>query len=313
MSAHWKEAVRMKEYIVKSVSDYLAVLFAGHTQEFYHGVADLRVMYRGQANAAWNPIPGAFRNDEDFLNEGFYIREYERQMPQNSVGKSGIEILIDAQHYGMPTRLLDVTSNPLVALYFACLPSHDDQDADGAVLQFLPAGFFSQEELTCTVLAEYVRHYKLDLYLEEKWRADLCRIVSQTHSRFSADAHRAVDYMLSGEPIRVFFLPSYNNERIRAQEGAFLLFSTPYIKINDNSARDGRFLLPSEDGSDPLKNVGCKYIIPKDEKAVVLSQLDSIGINEARLFPDTEHQIKSIVETVRRVNKEYRESIARRP
>ena len=72
-------------------------------------------------------------------------------------------------------------------------------------------------------------------------------------------------------------------------------------------------MLPSEDGGDPLKNVGFKYIIPKDEKAAVLSQLDSIGINEARLFPDTEHQIKSIVETVRRVNKEYRESLAHRP
>ena len=297
----------MEKHIIKTVADYLTVIFSSHTQEFYHGVADLRVMYRGQANEAWSPIPGVFRDDQDFLNEGFYIREYERQMPQNSVGKSGIEVLVDAQHYGMPTRLLDVTSNPLVALYFACLTSENDSEADGAVLQFKPAAVFSQDELTCTVIAEYVRHYKLDQYLDKTWIADLCRAVEQTNYRFSVDARRAIDHVLSGEPVRVFFLPKYTNERIRAQEGAFLLFSTPYVNNKDASPRGGKFLLPSEDGDDPYNNVDCKYIIPKNAKAVVLSQLDSIGINEARLFPDTEHRIKAIVETVRRVNKEYRD------
>jgi hypothetical protein len=47
-------------------------------------------------------------------------------------------MLCDMQHYGIPTRLLDWTFTPLVALFFACSSLKNDLSDDGRVFIFDP-------------------------------------------------------------------------------------------------------------------------------------------------------------------------------
>lgn len=84
-------------------------------------------IYRGHTEANWQLLPKIARpdifNGIDFLiKEQSIIQEFRRMAiphDQRIFDFSDWDILALAQHYGLPTRLLDWTSNPLVALWFA--------------------------------------------------------------------------------------------------------------------------------------------------------------------------------------------------
>lgn len=105
---------------VSSLSEYIDLI------HLISGISDRSdtgdtTVYRGTADKEFKLIPGIARlKSVDENLERNLACEYLTRCPEAFYGLTEFDMLAKMQHYGLPTRLLDFTLNPLVALYFAC-------------------------------------------------------------------------------------------------------------------------------------------------------------------------------------------------
>jgi len=181
-----------------------------------------------------------------------YIR-YSRPHVRSNTSNDWEE-LFSAQHHGVPTRLLDWTYSPLVAAFFATRPC-DGEEHERAV-----------------------------------WRLDWQKI----HRRFRFPSlalfQRDLDALFDGDgrtspwqlfmrdreapPFACLVEPPSLDERIVAQAAVFTLCSDKWHSFDEFLRVHG------------LADSLTKYVIPSNSVAKIRDQLDLVGVDERRLFPD---------------------------
>lgn len=108
----------MDKYIIKSVQDFIEYV------EPYKG----NYYFRGQANSNWDVKPKLFR-DMNFLKNEY--NEFKEVISKDNYLEF-LKRIFYLQHNGSPTRLCDLTTSPLNALYF-CIEDYTQFDEDGSV------------------------------------------------------------------------------------------------------------------------------------------------------------------------------------
>jgi len=109
------------------------------------------LFYRGHSDTRYKLEPSLHRSSRHVENEAVMFRELLIANPSDFADDSStLDRLVRMQHHSLPTRLLDISSNPLMALYFA---STSKPDVTGQIIVFhikkADLKFFDSDTASC--------------------------------------------------------------------------------------------------------------------------------------------------------------------
>lgn len=262
------------------------------------------LFFRGQKTDFWDVIPSIFRGN--YLSVEHTLMQVPLlKAPYEFISiNNDFEIMTKYQHYGMCTRLLDLTTNPLVALYFACeeygdvcykeIENEEDtkiQEANGVIF-FNKKYSVSTNEINIKVISSLSQ---IDLSNDNTLESILRKLTErqaiskELEERWKSKEH--YEEFINIIQNNYIVIPPYNNERLSRQCGMFLLagcFNFVYTEsISESSIEKGY-----KDLRDEFDRKF--FYISGEKKKEILEELDTYNINEATLFPELEHQLNYI-------------------
>ena len=184
-----------------------------------------RLWFRGHGDIFWELVPSALRylteakRDQalDLLPEFKRVAEIKQARPPQPDDELGWHQI--AQHFGLPTRLLDWSENLLIALYFAC----EEVDADGMVFVLNPVAL--------NRLSYPDRPRILDGRLDEA--------VIKKYLRLSGRQSKRGLRTVAVNPV-------WNSERIMLQKGAFTLHGSRDLELPGDTPSLAGIPIPKE-------------------------------------------------------------------
>ncbi|MBL0611278.1 FRG domain-containing protein [Aeromonas jandaei] len=243
----------MKTFSIESLSDYIAVL---KEIEKNHIKNNSDIWFRGVSDISYELVPGVIWRDIDEPKHSAMIEEWlnEYSIYADSELSDGFDIYALAQHYGLPTRLLDWTTSPLVALFFAL--EKVEQKNNRAIWVIDPIQLNKK-------VVKWDGHLSVsDKYLREKHNLE--KYLPETLSGHD-------DRNLLPGPIAIRVPPK--NRRLTSQKGCFTIHGKSREKISDILHGTPKSIIRIDIFGERTRNV-------------ILNELYLLGFTEDVLFPD---------------------------
>lgn len=229
-------------------------------------------LFRGQASFGWKLLPSIYREDKWIENEDLMIKEMIRRFPDFLNDDKRIEILTKLQHYGLPTRLLDLTENPLVALFFAC-DDKNSEDEDGRIYYFSPPERdikYTGSDLV-TILSNISKmdgSFGTESLTDEKILNRFLWFLQEEKTNFKElfETNSITKYC--------YVKTNLNNERIKSQTGSFIITGVGKTKSDVKEI------------CDKFEEKKILFIVDRKRKKDIMDQLKLLGIYEGSIYPD---------------------------
>jgi hypothetical protein len=244
----------MEEVRVNNWNELADSLFEGSFNDRLHRYRS-NYAFRGVARSTWRLETSLMRLGGDYRRlENPILRNFKKYAHRDAgVAGSIWNLLAVAQHHGLPTRLLDWTYSPFIALHFA---THElkymQEDAAIWCVDYVKAQGTLPQRLLSVLKAEYTNTFTVEMLGKQV----------QTLSELDGLAER---------DCVVFFEPPSLDDRVVNQYALFSLMSNP------SSYLDGWL----EEHPDLCK----KIVVPGSLKWEIRDKLDQSNINERILFP----------------------------